>query len=80
MKTENKAKLLLWRFCCFAIVVLSVLTFTPLIIPAGTFEPSLFGVPFTLWAGMLIALAMIILTIIASIVHPDKYDNVNETE
>ena len=67
---QNK-KNLYWRLCCGAMVVLSVLTFTPLVIPAGRYEPMLGGVPLTLWAGIFIAVAMVALTYVGTRVHPD---------
>ncbi len=68
---QNK-KTLYWRLCCGAMVVLSVLTFTPLVIPAGRYEPMLAGVPLTLWAGIAIAVAMVALTLVGTYVHPDS--------
>ena len=67
---QNK-KTLYWRLCCLAMVVLSVLTFTPLVIPQGRYEPMLAGVPLTLWAGIAIAVAMVALTYVGTHVHPD---------
>ena len=54
-----------------AVVVLSAITFTPLVIPAGRYEPMLAGVPLTLWAGILIALLLVALTYVGVLVHPD---------
>ena len=68
----QNTKILYWRLCCVAMVVLSVLTFTPLVIPAGRYEPMLAGVPLTLWAGIAIAVAMVALTYIGTRVHPDQ--------
>lgn len=53
-------------------LLLSLLTFTPLIIPAGKIDPMLFGIPYTLWLGMLIAALMILITVLATFVHPDR--------
>ena len=63
-----------WIACCTGMIILSVLTFTPLVIPAGVITPLLFGIPYTLWTGMLIAILMLLLTIVASLVHPHKND------
>lgn len=51
--------------------LLSVLTFLPLVTPEGRFEPTLAGLPRTLWAGALIALGMLALTYAGARVHPD---------
>jgi len=67
----RNAKTLYWRLCCLAVAVLSVVTFTPLVIPAGRYEPMLGGVPLTLWAGIGVAVALVVLTFIGTRVHPD---------
>ena len=66
------AKTLYWRLCCLAALVLSVLTFTPLVIPEGRHEPMLGGVPLTLWAGVGIAVGLVALTFVGTRVHPDE--------
>ena len=58
--------------CCGVMVVLSIVTFTPLVIPEGKIEPSLWGIPLTLWAGAAIALIMVLLTAIAALLHPES--------
>ena len=63
-----------WRLCCAAMAVLSILAFTPAVIPEGITEPGLWGLPLTLWAGMAIALIMILVTVIAVLVHPERPD------
>ncbi len=70
-KTVNNKRTLYWRLCCFAMVVLSVITFTPLVTPMGRYEPMLGGVPLTLWAGIGVAVAMVALTLVGTYVHPD---------
>jgi hypothetical protein len=55
----------------FCVVVLSVISFTPLVIPAGEFRPTLVGIPLTLWAGGLIAFALVFLTWVAGRVYPE---------
>ncbi len=64
----------LWRLCYMAVVVLSVLTFTPLVLPLGTYEPMVMGVPYTLWTGILVALAFVVLTYVATRVYPPTND------
>lgn len=59
-----------WKLCCAGAILLAVLTLTPLVIPAGVATPLLGGVPRTLWAGILIAIAFVVLTFIGSRVHP----------
>lgn len=58
-----------WKLCCVGVFLLSALTFTPLIMPAGSFDPMLAGVPYTLWTTILIGFALLLLTFIGSRVH-----------
>lgn len=60
----------IWRFCCVAVLVMAVLTFTPLVTPAGKSAPYLMGVPFTMWMGFLWTVIILILTFIGTRVHP----------
>ena len=61
-----------WRLCCTGVVLLSAASFSPLAIPAGRFEPMLAGLPLTLWAGLLIAFAIVALTCLGARVHPSR--------
>ncbi len=51
-------------------VVVSALTFTPLVIPAGVPEPWVLGMPRTLWAGVLVTMALVFLTYLATRFSP----------
>ena len=65
-------RITIWRLCCAGIALLSVATFTPLVIPPGQFEPMFAGLPFTLWVGIVVAMAMILLTLLGTYVHPSR--------
>lgn len=69
---------LYWRVSCAAVLVLSVLTFTPAVIPEGVTEPALLGVPRTLWAGILLTVALVAMTYIGARVHPGHPDTERE--
>ena len=69
-RSMRQPKVLRWRLCCLSTLLLSAAAFTPLAIPAGRFEPMLGGLPLTLWVGVLIALAIVVLTYIGARVHP----------
>ncbi len=71
--TEHK-KRLYWRMCIGAIVLLSVLTFTPLVMPSNVIQPMIGGVPRTLWASILIYVVMVLLTYVGTQVYPDTDD------
>ena len=66
-----------------AIAVVAV-SFTPLVIPEQTFRPRLFGLPYSLWMGILVTVALVFLTWVATRIHPggkkqkekeNKYDS-----
>jgi len=65
------SKKTLWNVCLAGAAALSVLTFTPLVIPPGEFRPMLGGIPLTLWTGIVIAFLFIALTYLAGRVHPE---------
>ena len=73
-KPKKVEKKNLWRACCGAMVVLSIVSFTPLIIPAGQYAPMLAGLPLTLWTGMLVSAVMVLLTLAGALVHPTDDD------
>jgi amino acid transporter len=68
-----------WRLCKIIAIVLSVLTFTPVIIPYGQFRPLLFGMPYTLWSGLLLTILLVLLTWIGTRVHPSGDEPENLT-
>lgn len=64
-----------WNLCVALVITLSALTFTPLVIPAGRFEPQLGGVPYTLWVSILITILLVLLTYLGTRVHPGRNDD-----
>ena len=75
----KKNKRLAWHLCIAAMILLSVLAFTPLIIPEGTFSPTIAGVPRTIWAGIALYIVMVVITYIGTRVHPDNKTDRGET-
>ncbi len=71
----QKKKSLYWKLCIIGTVVLSILTFTPLVIPMGTYGPSIGGVPRTLWTGILIYVLLVVVTYIGTRVYPGSDDD-----
>ena len=61
-----------WIFCCIAALVLIVITFTPLVIPAGIHRPDLWGIPYTLWVGIVVSILLVLVTFIGTKVHPGR--------
>ncbi len=65
-----KQRKLIWKFCQLGVIFLSVITFTPLVIPENTYLPELFGLPYTLWTGMVLSLCFTVLIFVGIKVHP----------
>jgi len=59
----------LWRLCCLGVLLLAVLTFTPLVTPVGSSEPCWLEIPRTLWAGIVIYLSITVLTWVGSRIY-----------
>ena len=72
MKKQKSKKPLYWKICCLFAFLLCVLTFTPVIIPKGIYQPLLLGFPYTFWTGILIAAGLVTLTCIGAQVHPKE--------
>lgn len=64
-----------WRICIFLAVLLTILTFTPLVIPQEIYKPQLLGFPYTLWMTILITILFVVLTFAGSRVHPGRQNN-----
>lgn len=65
---------LIWRICCGLAILLMILAFSPVFIPAGVIEPKLFGMPYTLWSNILLCMVMVVITYVATLVHPGRRD------
>ena len=61
---------LMWRVCCGSVLVLSLLVFTPFVIPPGEYEPLLLGLPYTLWVTIVIGFLLWGCTLVGLRVHP----------
>lgn len=68
MNIKNKS--LYWKLCIAGVVVVGLLTFSPLVIPHGVYEPMLQGIPYTLWSGIFVAALLVLLTYLGTKVHP----------
>lgn len=66
-----------WKICIFLAILLTIITFTPLVIPMGVYKPMLLGIPYTLWTSILITILFVVLTYVGSNVHPGKNNGEN---
>jgi len=64
-----------WHLCIIATFILSIITFTPLVIPKGVYEPMLFGIPYTLWMTFVIMILYVLITYIGTRVHPGRNED-----
>lgn len=64
MKTSVKVR---WTIYGVVVLLLSVISFTPLVIPYGVAEPYFLGLPRTLWAGLLLSLCIYVVLVLAMI-------------
>lgn len=71
---------LYWRLCYGAALLISGLTFTPLVIPIGTYQPTLAGLPYTLWVGLLITVVLVVLTYFATELYPVRNPQEDNTQ
>lgn len=60
-----------WIISCAALILV-IITFTPLVIPYGTYKPMLLGLPYSLWMGILVSIGLVVLTFIATRVHSER--------
>lgn len=65
----------IWRLCVTAVILIIILTFSPLVTGKGKIEPFLLGLPFTLWMGILLTIALVAITYIGGSVLPDEEED-----
>ena len=65
-----------WKLCCAGIVALSTLALSPIVIPQHVAEPLFFGMPRTLWAGILVTVLLVAVTAAGACVHPGNVEDV----
>lgn len=70
MNTKKKSRL--YSVLILLSLLLSALTFTPLVMPYGKHLPSLLHLPYTLWTGMLVSILFVCLTWLAVRWHPGR--------
>lgn len=62
----------IWQICVTAVILIIILTFSPLVIEPGKIQPFLFGLPYTLWMGILLTIALVLITLIAGNALPNE--------
>ena len=64
----NKNKIY-WRICSALVIILTIIVFTPLVIPQNVYKPILLGIPYSLWTSFLITVALVTITFIGTKIH-----------
>lgn len=59
----------LWNFVRIGVIILSILIFTPLVIPKNEYKPEFLGLPYTLWVGILAYFGYVALIMIGIYAH-----------
>jgi len=73
MKRLSRKKGTLWaRVIWIAAMMIVLVTFSPVILQPGKREPALFSLPYTLWAGIVTTILLVLLTYLSSRIR-DKF-------
>lgn len=59
-----KRNKIIWKICVVAVLFIIIITFSPLVIAPGKINPFLFGLPYTLWMGIILTIALVVITLI----------------
>ena len=65
--------------CVILMIILTVIGYTPLVIPNGVYKPMILGIPYSLWASGLITVLLVALTYIGAKVHPGTDEGEEES-
>lgn len=68
----------LWKFTRAGVIVLSILIFTPLVIPSNEYKPEVAGLPYTLWTGMVAYFGYVAFILIGIFSHSKIYGEGNQ--
>jgi len=71
-KVKMKKNKITWLVVKTLIIIISILVFTPLV-TSNEYNPELFGIPYTLWVGMLVYIILVSLNIVGVAVHSKIY-------
>lgn len=68
----NSKRNLYWRISCGAAILLTILAYSPVVIPMGKSTPEFMGMPYTLWMGLLMSFVFLGVTYLGILFHPAK--------
>jgi hypothetical protein len=55
-----------WRLLVALVILIFIIEYSPLVIPKGRYNPTLDGLPFSLWLGIILTILVVSLTYIGS--------------
>lgn len=73
----NRKNNTIWSICIAAVLVIVVLGYTPLMLPAGKYKPMILGIPYSLWLPFLVTVILVLLTYVGARIHPGN-DSIEE--
>jgi hypothetical protein len=76
---KSQSKTMYWRICILMAALLAAVGLSPLVIPPGVSKPSLLGMPYSLWTGLIVTSCLVLLTYIGSRVHPGNNNENKES-
>lgn len=59
---NDKMRRFWWRVTVAIAILLTIVSFTPLVMPEGRTEPRLLAMPYTLWTSILVTILLVVLT------------------
>ncbi|MEM9326726.1 MAG: hypothetical protein AAGA85_13765 [Bacteroidota bacterium] len=60
---KNKTR---WQICLALAILLTLLTLSPVVLTLGTYQPTIGGIPYTLWSSILTTAGLVGLTFFGS--------------
>lgn len=62
-----------WKWLLDAMAIIAfIATFSPLVIPQNESAPFLFGIPYTMWMGILVSIFFVLITYLASTLNKEN--------
>lgn len=68
----KKRRVILLRILDGLAILAFIASFSPLVTPGHITEPFIMGMPYTLWAGLLVSFLFVILAYLVSVIHKEE--------
>ncbi len=56
----------------FLAILLTITTFSSVVIPQNEASPYLFGIPYTMWVGFLVSVLFVVLSFLVSLINKEE--------